>query len=95
MKQLKFILTVFVFSLLIVNCGSYPIKNTTNINEEPVVISNEALEYEIIIIDQGFTTFLNTEARSKEYYSETYLKSKNRIYVQIWNSRVQNPQRFN
>ena len=95
MKQLNFYLYVFAFTFFIVSCGSYPLNNNTTVKEEPVVIANEALEYEIIIIDQGFTSFLNTVARPKEYYSESYLKNKNRVYVNVWNSRVRNPQRFN
>mgnify|MGYP005989933323 CR=1 FL=1 len=95
MKQLKFYLHLLVFAFLVASCGSYPAKNNTTIKEEPVVIANEALEYEIIIIDQGFTTFLNTVARPMEYYSESYLKNKNRVYVDVWNSRVRNPQRYN
>lgn len=94
MKLLKNVLTLIVLSLFISNCASYPTKNKTKIKEEPVVIANEKLEYEIIIIDQGFTTFLNTQARTREYYSNTYLRNKNRRYVLVWNSRVRNPQRF-
>ncbi|WKD85928.1 hypothetical protein KCTC32516_01277 [Polaribacter huanghezhanensis] len=95
MKQLKFYTFLIPFILLIVSCGSYQTKNNTTIKEQPVVIANEALQYEIIIIDPGFTTFLNTQARSKEYYSESYLKNKNRLYVNVWNNRVRYPQRFN
>ncbi len=94
MKQLKFCLYVFSFSFLVVSCGSYQTKKITTEKEEPVVIANEKLEYQVIIIDQGFTTFLNTVARPIEYYSESYLKNKNRVYVDVWNSRARNPQRF-
>ncbi len=94
MKQLKFYVYFFTFTFLIVSCGSYPAKNNTTVKEQPVVISNETLEYEIIIIDPGFTSFLSTQARPKEYYSESYLKNKNRVYVNVWNNRVRNPQRY-
>jgi uncharacterized protein YcfL len=94
MKLLKNVFTLIIFSLFISSCASYPTKDKTKIKEEPVVIANEKLEYEIIIIDQGFTTFLNTQARTREYYSNTYLRNKNRRYVLVWNSRVRNPQRF-
>lgn len=94
MKLLKNVFTLIIFSLFISSCASYPTKDETKIKEEPVVIANEKLEYEIIIIDQGFTTFLNTQARTREYYSNTYLRNKNRRYVLVWNSRVRNPQRF-
>ena len=29
------------------------------------------------------------------YHSQTYLQNKNRIYVSVWNSRVQNSQKYN
>lgn len=95
MKYLKIIASITLLSTLIIGCGSYPTKNNTTKKEEPVVIANEKLEYEIIIIDQGFTSFLRTQARPREYYSETYLKNKNRRYVAVWNTRARNPQRFN
>lgn len=95
MKYLKIIAFITLLSTLIIGCGSYPTKNNSTVKEEPVVIANEKLEYEIIIIDQGFTSFLRTQARPREYYSETYLKNKNRRYVAVWNTRARNPQRFN
>lgn len=95
MKYLKIIASITLLSTLIIGCGSYPTKDKTTEKEEPVVIANEKLEYEIIIIDQGFTSFLRTQARPREYYSETYLKNKNRRYVAVWNTRARNPQRFN
>jgi uncharacterized protein YcfL len=95
MKYLKIIASITLLSMLVIGCGSYPTKNNTTKKEEPVVIANEKLEYEIIIIDQGFTSFLRTQARPREYYSETYLKNKNRRYVTVWNTRARNPQRFN
>ena len=95
MKALRFYTYLLVFTFLIISCGSYPTKNNSEIKEQPVVIENEALEYQIIIIDQGFTSYLNNTARSKDYYSESYLKNKNRIYVAAWNNRVRNPQKYN
>ena len=95
MKLLKQSIFLYLFTVLFISCGSYPTKNSTIIKEEPVVISNEKLQYEIIIIDQGFTLYLNTVARPMNYYSKTFLQNKNRIYVQVWNNRVRNPQQFN
>lgn len=92
MKQLKLTLFSILLSFILVGCNSFKTKTA---KEKPVVISNEALAYEIIIIDQGFTLFLKTQARNKNYYSESYLKNKNRNYVIVWNSRVRNPQKYN
>lgn len=96
MKHLKFIFSLSIITLFLA-CGSYTntINKNNSIKEEPVVIANEALEYEIIIIDIGFTTFLNSIAKPINYYSQSYLENKNRIYVANWNNRVRNPQQFN
>ncbi|GFD75607.1 hypothetical protein KUL156_59330 [Alteromonas sp. KUL156] len=77
-------------------CSSSPIKNTSNTpKEEPVVIANDSLEYEIIIIDPGFTTYLNSIAKPEGFYSQQYLENKNRLYVNTWNYRARNPLQFN
>lgn len=92
---MKFLGYIYVFCIcfIIISCGS-PIKNI-HTKEEPVVIKNDSLEYEIIIIDQGFTTYLHTVAKPIGYYSQNYLENKNRIYVTIWNYRASNPMSFN
>lgn len=95
MKPLKHIVFLCFFTLLFISCGSYPTKNNKKVKEDPVVISNEKLSYEIIIIDAGFTAYLNSIAQPMSYYSLTYLQNKNRVYVPIWNNRVRNPQQFN
>ena len=96
MKLLKPIVYLLSITLFIA-CGSYSntTSKTTIIKEDPVIIANKALEYEIIIIDLGFTSYLNSIARPMSYHSQTYLQNKNRIYVTVWNSRAQNPQRYN
>ncbi len=93
LKSIFYLLSILLF----IACGSYPNTTSTNttIKEAPVVIANSALEYEIIIIDVGFTLYLNSVAKPMNYYSQTYLQSKNRVYVANWNNRVSNPQQYN
>ena len=70
--------------------------NTSNdaaVNDT-VVIANEELEYEIIIIEPGFSYFLNSEARPEGYYTQSYLENKNRFLVSDYNLRVQQPFRY-
>lgn len=69
-------------------------KPATSINDT-VRIANEELEYEVIIIDPGFSTWLNTMASPRGYYSQSYLESKNQLYVSEWNNRVMQPLRYN
>ncbi|MGL2993932.1 DUF6146 family protein [Flavobacterium sp. TSSA_36] len=66
-----------------------------SIENDTVRIANDSLEYEVIIIDPGFTNWLNSMALPRGYYSQTYLENKNRFYIIEWNSRAQQPNRFN
>lgn len=95
MKTLKYFSTIIILIISFYACGTSPIKNKNTVKEEPVVIKNDSLEYEITIIDIGFTTYLNTIARPPGYHSQFYLENKNRMYVSVWNSRVMNPINFN
>ncbi|WP_372745498.1 DUF6146 family protein [Lutibacter sp.] len=95
---MKNIFYCLALTLSIVSCGSnLKTVNTENNNlpEGAVRIANDSLEYEIIIIDIGFETYLNTIAKPITYYSEEYYKLKNKFYVTEWNIRARNPLRYN
>ncbi|GAB2769587.1 hypothetical protein GCM10010465_13920 [Actinomadura fibrosa] len=62
---------------------------------DTVRIANDTLEYEIIIIDPGFSYFLAAIARPEGYYTQSYLENKNRILVQDYNYRVRQPFQYN
>ncbi|WP_341866949.1 DUF6146 family protein [Flavobacterium psychrophilum] len=57
-------------------------------------IANYALEYEVTIVDPGFSSWLNTRAFPRNYYSESYLESKNKMYISQWNNRNSQPMRY-
>lgn len=97
MKFIKQLFALFIGILLFWACGSSPInkKNGNIEKEEPVVIANDSLEYEIIIIDPGFTYFLNAIAQPEGFYNQNYLEARNRAWVITWNQRAQNPSQFN
>ena len=63
-------------------------------NQDTVRIANDNLEYEIIIIEPGFNSWLLGTARPEGYYSQEFMEGRNRIYVSEWNNRVLQPQRF-
>ncbi|WP_029269124.1 DUF6146 family protein [Flavobacterium sp. KJJ] len=69
-------------------------KANKNVNDT-VRIANDSLEYEVIIIDNGFSTWLASMAQPRNYYSLSYLENKNYLYVTEWNNRVNQPQRYN
>jgi hypothetical protein len=68
--------------------------DTATSANDTVRIANEELEYEVIIIDGGFNSWLASRARPRGYYEQSYLETKNRLWIMEWNSRVLQPQRY-
>ena len=89
----KIILIIIAISIL-THCSTSK-NTTTKKTDNPIKIANEELEYEIIIFDNGFETYLNSIAKPLHYYSESYLENKNKFYVSIWNERARNPIKYN
>ena len=92
MKKLIFIGLV---SAIIIACNTT--KNTTTVADakevnktygDTIRIANDELEYEIIIFDPNFSTWLLTQAKPRGYYGLSYLETKNIFYVTSWNIRV-------
>lgn len=96
----NFIYLLLILSI-IVGCNtsksltvtSNTIEKETKVNDT-IRIANDDLEYEIIIIEPGFQSWLASTARSKGYHSQTYLENRNIIYVAEWNSRFRQPMRY-
>lgn len=63
-------------------------------NNDTVTISNDELEYEIIIFEPGFNYWLASRARAEGFYSQQFLENRNRQYVIAWNQRVLQPSRY-
>jgi hypothetical protein len=95
MKLFKQLVLLFSIGIFLWACGASPIKNDTTQKEEPVVIANDSLEYQVIIFDIGFNSFLNSVAKPEGFYSQPYLEARNRAWVINWNNRARNPHQFN
>jgi hypothetical protein len=84
---------IYIFGLLLFIIACSPTKSISNKKEtnsktsDTIRIANEELEYEVIIIDGGFTSWLNSMARPRGFYTENFLETRNRIYVTEWNRR--------
>ena len=48
----------------------------------------EAPQYELIVDEPGFETWMLTNGKPIWYYSKSYYETKNRIYVADWNAKV-------
>ena len=103
LKKIILILGIVISTLVIANCGSS--KEALSISDEEklafaqvkgdtIEIANEETEYQIIIIEPGFFTWLNSIAKPEGYYSQNFLENRNYILVTEWNQRVLQPQRF-
>lgn len=93
MRVLVKIIAICCLGMFVWACNGSKVMNNSS-KEEPVVIANDSLEYEIIIIDDGFNGFLNSIAKPPGFHSQGYMEQKNRNYVITWNYRARNPLRF-
>lgn len=97
MKPIAILL--FIGLSLLIACKTP--QNNKNFEEKPklesdtIRISNEEIEYEVLIIDIGFSSWFNSYAKPKNYYSKTYLEARNRIWVLEWNRRAMLPSQYN
>lgn len=64
-------------------------------SQDTIRIANDSLEYEILIIEPGFNSWLASTAKPEGYYSQAYMENRNIIYVTEWNQRVLQPHRYN
>ncbi|MCG9792384.1 DUF6146 family protein [Flavobacterium algicola] len=69
--------------------------STANTVNDTVKIVNDSLEYKVIIIDNGYSTWLSSRALPRNFHSQSFLEGKNQLYILEWNSRVMQPQRYN
>lgn len=99
-----FLIVLCSMALLLANCGTS--KDSLGISKEEqkafeqvegdtISISSDKTDYEIIIIEPGFNTWVNSIARPEGYYSQDFLENRNYLMVMEWNQRVLQPVRFN
>lgn len=63
-------------------------ENASNVKNDTIRIANDELEYEILIFDPGFSSWLASRARPRNYFSQEYMQTRNRIWVTNWNINV-------
>ena len=92
---MKYAVLIFFTFIAFASCNSYKnnakhslaTNNTTQ--NDTIRIANDSLEYEIIIIEAGFNSWLRTQ-RPRGYYTQNYLENRNMLYVTEYNQRVRN-----
>ena len=96
---MKYFLYILVLSGVIYSCSTPRDRQMRDsqssvAQSDTVRIANDSLEYEIIIIDPGYSYFLSAVARPEGYHSQSYLENKNRFLVTEYNERVRQPFRY-
>jgi hypothetical protein len=81
----KTVLIILVMLVAIYSDGFGQKKKDRSIIKADTV-AVDSLEYNLIILDPGFETWLATQP-PKEFYSKEYYEIKNRLYVSEWNQR--------
>ena len=98
---MKKIIPFIIVLSLIASCKSYHYTPTINndnehslVQSDTVSISSDENDYEIIIIEPGFNSWLLSTARPEGYRSQEWLESRNTILVQAWNQRHLQPHTY-
>ncbi len=84
----SYITTVALFFILACSTKKTATFDQTSIKNDTIRIANDKLQYEIYIIDAGFSSWISSYAKPRNYYTQNYLEQRNRIWVNQWNQNV-------
>ncbi len=91
MKYFLYISVLF----FIVACQSQKSVSSSDLpTQELTVESTDSTEYDLIVFDPEFETFLVSQPYPKNYYSDSYYRNWNNLYCIEWNIRHSNPFRY-
>lgn len=98
MKNILYLFAL-ISGLILISCTAQKTnitkqENPTSSSNDTIKIVNKEVEYEVIIIDPGFSSWLNSMAQPRGFYTQSYLENKNQLYINEWNNRFLQPQRF-
>lgn len=58
------------------------------------LVKTDGREYDLIVLDPGYETYLKSIARPEWYHTNTFYKTQNQFYVAEWNRRHDNPMQY-
>lgn len=94
--RILMLLSIIFIALYSCNSSKPTMKaeEASNAVSDTLRIANDELEYELIIIEPGFNSWLVTQF-PMDYYSQSTLENRNTFYVAEYNRRVLNPGQHN
>jgi len=96
MRAILGVLVALILIIIVSSCGVKPTNKAevaTPIANDTVRIANDSLEYEIIIIEPGFNSWLATQP-PRGYRSQSSMDISNDFKVTEYNLRANNPLRY-
>ncbi|MDN3723988.1 DUF6146 family protein [Aequorivita sp. SDUM287046] len=94
---MKNLLLIAAFCIACYSCGSgnktLNSNNTEISKNDTIRIANDSLEYEIIIIEPGFESWLVSQP-PRGFYGQSLLENKNYQWVTEYNTRVLQPAKY-
>ncbi|WP_289053571.1 DUF6146 family protein [Carboxylicivirga marina] len=92
---MKTTIYILLICLTVVACSSPKnIPETSFPTQELSVENNDSSEYDLVVFDPRFETFLVTQPYPKEFYSNEFYRNWNQRYCVEWNIRHSNPIRY-
>ena len=86
------LITILLASFMATSCGTTKPSRANNQKVE-LISDKDSTEYELIVLDVGFESYMATQP-SAQFYSQQYYENWNKQYVTEWNIRHQNPLRY-
>jgi hypothetical protein len=90
--RVSFGFTIILLSFCLLSCGSLKKVPQTDIAKGISIADpqTDSIEYQLIVIDPGFSSWFETRRKPEWYYSLDYLESWNDRYVKAWNDNCRN-----
>jgi hypothetical protein len=90
---MKKILYFGTFMLLVFNVNIYGKEGKNHLALRADTLKTDSVEYELVVFDPGFETWLLNQ-HPMNYYSKEYYETKNLFYVNEWNYRYDHPLQY-
>jgi len=91
---MKYLIIISIILASFISCNSNKTiinnnatESSSSVNNDTIRIANNELEYEILIFEPGFQSWLATQP-PMGHYGLSFLESKNQLFVLEYNNRV-------
>ncbi|SHI52126.1 hypothetical protein SAMN04488096_102216 [Mesonia phycicola] len=87
MRNLVAILSIVLAFMACSTSSVKKLESSNNYSNDTIRIANDSLNYELIVFEPGFSSWIATQ-KPRGFYSQNYLEQKNWRFVVTYNNRV-------